>query len=316
MNHGPTSMATIHPDYLTPRHNKVKALAANTYEPGVAFVRSITLEPRRKGVPRYADVIIGTQDQSVPAHTVRVWRKGPISFLDCTHGTISGQDTMRLFGAANDCPACMPLVQHIRAHRGWKDAQWVMNGNSYGFMTLRTAFRDDFMARLHGEWREKGETRVSRDRERVDLMDRHPDKGSYADRVTASIKQRLHSVHVTQLSGYDIRGSVSTGYSASATCYKRGWGRGNKRLNLTVPASWVKVLWDCGGVLDGYLVGATLSQTETLRECWAIKPMSPVDQTTWWRARFVKVDGRHDHGTPQPWQFKQWVRNGAMGGGK
>jgi hypothetical protein len=312
MAKGVYTMATTHPDYATPRLTRLTALGARTYESGEGWVVSVTMEPRGgKGKARYADVIMKPHSGATVTHTVRVWRHGPISLLDCDQGSINGQDTMRLFGAATDCPGCMALVQHVRAHRGWSDAQWVIPGNGYGFATMRTVFRDQFMQQgVDGtwNWEEKGKARAYRDRDRTSFMDSRPVRGDYAARVAGTIGSMLNGVRPFHLAGFDIRGSMSTGYSASATCYKRGWGKGNKRLSLTVPPSWLKVLWDCGGVLDGYLVGATLSQTATTRECWAIKPLSPVDQTTWWRARYQ----RNEAGA---WKFKSFVRNGAMGAG-
>jgi len=303
-------MATIHPDYERPLSDKLKALGANIFATGSARIDAVTLEPRGgKGKPRYADIVLSGSGGPALTHTVRVWRHGPISLLDCDRGTISGQDTMRLFGAENDCPMCMALVQHVRAHRGWHDAAWSMSGSSGQLNQMVHAFRPQLMTYDHrtGKWAQKVGERKQRDRDREVYLRTHPATGNYAKRVAATVKNAFSTMDRASLPDFSIVGTVSTGYSAAATCYKRGWGRGDKRLRLTVPPLWYKVFRECGGVMDGYIVGAILSQTEDTMVRWAVKPMSPVDRTTWWRASFAKVNG--------VWRFDRFLRNGAMGAG-
>lgn len=310
-------MATIHPDYERPLSDKLKALGAKTYSSGTANIMAVNLEPRGgRGKPRYADIVMtqGFTD-GAETHTVRVWRHGPISLLDCTHGTISQQDTMRLFGAENDCPMCTTLVQHIRAHRGWHDARWVMQGYAHRVADMVMAFRPQLMTLNHatGRWEQRGELRKSRDREREAYLMTHP-SGDYAAKVRGVITYALNNTRAQTVADWNVRATVSTGYSASATCYKKGWGKADKRLGLTVPPAWLRVYRECGGVMDGYIVGAILSQTADTMVRWAIKPMSPVDRTTWWRASFTRINAS-DPTAPQ-WRFDRFIRNGAMGGDK
>ncbi len=187
--------------------------------------------------------------------------------------------------------------------------RWVMQGYTHQFAPMVLAFRQQFMDYnpTTGHWEQRGRTRRSRDRDRDAHVAVHPTHGSYAVRLKATITHAFSRMSASSVLDFVVRGTMCTGYAAEATCSKRGWGKANKQLRLKVPPSWLKVFRECGGVMDGYIVGAILSQTDDTMVRWAIKPMSPVDRTTWWRASFAKVNGE--------WRLDRFLRNGAMGAG-
>lgn len=294
------TITITHPDYGMALSEKLKALGAERYGHSVAIL-SVHMDPRPKA--KWADIRVTYHSWPIGAyHTVRFWKHGPISLMDCDHGTISGQDTMRLFGAGADCPACTGLVQSVRAHRGLRECQWYFPGSTSLGPILRM-----FDAANDGK---RLQDRVRRDTERRDAVMAVPVSGTLEARIKVAIDRGIRvAARETDLAGWSLNVKVGTGFMAAARCYKRGWGQGEKRVDLTVPMSWARTFRECRGYMGVHLVGAVLSTSPDglRREAIAFKVQSPVDRSAWWYATFTRAS------VDETWVLDKWRRNGAVG---
>ncbi len=297
------------PDWRHARFERNNAIGATTN-----WIDGVSISTWRTGGsgprPKWIDLTIAfIRDGAIANHTMRFWRKGAISLLDCDGGGISGQDTMHLFGVGHGCEACMKVVNAWRYGRGSHRALEYLHGD----YNKTRAFMDE-VRRMQGG---KGAGGVREDRDHARETRAHA-----VGLIGQPLPMRLESLtrvvfdrmwrHDRAMN--DWKGVVHLGphMAMSASCDKRGWGRADKRLTITVTYRWLAnalagrmFLHGCQRIIGG-IVGYEKDGTMV---AWAFKEGAPKGDSNWWKARF-KPYRMHDG--DMGWEFFGWVRNGGM----